>query len=110
MHQRSSIGDGRFIPTSSDVTNQWPGLVSRRCWAGPLTSTNSIWDGGTHRVPFPSDIQRSSDISVLTYYPNLLSTLHETKRMVATIQHVQHMQNFECWHWSNCLQIMHCKA
>ncbi|GFT51009.1 hypothetical protein TNCV_3512331 [Trichonephila clavipes] len=31
MHQRSSVGDGRFIPTSSDVTNQWPGLVSRRC-------------------------------------------------------------------------------
>ncbi|GFY31547.1 hypothetical protein TNCV_4693911 [Trichonephila clavipes] len=32
MHQRSSVGDGRFLPTSSDVTNQWPGLVSRRCW------------------------------------------------------------------------------
>ncbi|GFU09555.1 hypothetical protein TNCV_4091091 [Trichonephila clavipes] len=31
MHQRSSVGDGRFLPTSSDVTNQWPGLVSRRC-------------------------------------------------------------------------------
>ncbi|GFV11767.1 hypothetical protein TNCV_977561 [Trichonephila clavipes] len=34
MHQRSSVGDGRFLPTSSDVTNQWPGLVSRRCWYG----------------------------------------------------------------------------
>ncbi|GFT56580.1 transposable element Tcb1 transposase [Trichonephila clavipes] len=32
MHQRSSVGDGRFLTTSSDVTNQWPGLVSRRRW------------------------------------------------------------------------------
>ncbi|GFT80007.1 hypothetical protein TNCV_1244581 [Trichonephila clavipes] len=32
MHQRNSVGDGRSLPTSSDVTNQWPGLVSRRCW------------------------------------------------------------------------------
>ncbi|GFX01768.1 hypothetical protein TNCV_2921541 [Trichonephila clavipes] len=31
MHQRSSVGDGRFLPTSSEITNQWPGLVSRRC-------------------------------------------------------------------------------
>ncbi|GFW22556.1 hypothetical protein TNCV_3364681 [Trichonephila clavipes] len=35
MHQRSSVGDGRFLPTSSDVTNQWPGLVSRRCCNSP---------------------------------------------------------------------------
>ncbi|GFW18324.1 hypothetical protein TNCV_4008631 [Trichonephila clavipes] len=51
MHQRSSVGDGRFIPTSSDVTNQWPGLVSRRCWpcAVPpvLTSKNEkAYHGG----------------------------------------------------------------
>ncbi|GFX91078.1 hypothetical protein TNCV_5107081 [Trichonephila clavipes] len=32
MHHRSTVGDGRFLPTSSDVTNQWPGLVSRMCW------------------------------------------------------------------------------
>ncbi|GFT75703.1 hypothetical protein TNCV_4598891 [Trichonephila clavipes] len=31
MHKRSSVGDERFLRTSSDVTNQWPGLVSRRC-------------------------------------------------------------------------------
>ncbi|GFU52799.1 hypothetical protein TNCV_4788401 [Trichonephila clavipes] len=36
MHQRSSVGDGRFLPTSSDVTNQWPGLVCRRCCQGPV--------------------------------------------------------------------------
>ncbi|GFS65093.1 THAP-type domain-containing protein [Trichonephila clavipes] len=35
-HQRNSVGDGRSFPTSSDVTNQWPGLVSRRCKAWRL--------------------------------------------------------------------------
>ncbi|GFW84052.1 hypothetical protein TNCV_1662191 [Trichonephila clavipes] len=29
------------------------------------TSTISIWDGGTLRVPFPSDIQRRLDVIVL---------------------------------------------
>ncbi|GFV40177.1 transposable element Tcb2 transposase [Trichonephila clavipes] len=32
MHQRGFVGDGRSLPTSSDVTNQSPGLLSyRRC-------------------------------------------------------------------------------
>ncbi|GFV00442.1 HTH_Tnp_Tc3_2 domain-containing protein [Trichonephila clavipes] len=39
MHQRSSVGDGRFLPTSSDVKNQSPGFVSRRCWSGATRKT-----------------------------------------------------------------------
>ncbi|PRD30950.1 UNVERIFIED_CONTAM: hypothetical protein NCL1_24865 [Trichonephila clavipes] len=42
MHQRSSVGDGRSLPTSSDVTNQWSGLVSRRCWSNTYNSHNDI--------------------------------------------------------------------
>ncbi|GFT72855.1 hypothetical protein TNCV_5065821 [Trichonephila clavipes] len=34
MVQRNSVGNGRSLPTSSDVTNQWLSLVSRRCWLG----------------------------------------------------------------------------
>ncbi|GFU84238.1 hypothetical protein TNCV_4488561 [Trichonephila clavipes] len=37
MHQRSSVEDGRSLPTSSDVTNQSPGLLSsRRYWSEPI--------------------------------------------------------------------------
>ncbi|GFT93503.1 hypothetical protein TNCV_1852501 [Trichonephila clavipes] len=34
MHQRSSVSNGRSLPTSNDVTSQWPGLVSSRTGMG----------------------------------------------------------------------------
>ncbi|GFW22431.1 hypothetical protein TNCV_1431821 [Trichonephila clavipes] len=36
-------------------------LSTRQAHPHQATSTNSIWDGGMLRVPFPSDIQRHHD-------------------------------------------------
>ncbi|GFV86266.1 hypothetical protein TNCV_2093071 [Trichonephila clavipes] len=57
MHQRSSVGDGRFLPTSSDVTNQWPGLVSRRCWS--ITLILVLCGRFQPRYPIPRFFERS---------------------------------------------------
>ncbi|GFX99528.1 uncharacterized protein TNCV_5025841 [Trichonephila clavipes] len=42
MSRRSSVGDGPSLPTSSDVANQCPCLVSRRCWQRSANATCSF--------------------------------------------------------------------
>ncbi|GFS50711.1 uncharacterized protein TNCV_2042641 [Trichonephila clavipes] len=42
-------------------------LSTRQAHPHQATSTNSIWDGGTLRVPFPSDIQCHQDPNILRH-------------------------------------------
>ncbi|GFW09372.1 protein split ends [Trichonephila clavipes] len=93
MYQRSSVEDGRSLPTSSDVTNQSPGLVSSRTGVPNLNrlvghivrSTTPVASGilsdlvrlvESPHTPSPSVTSSGHSLSSTDSHPHVHSALH----------------------------------
>ncbi|GFT36372.1 transposable element Tcb1 transposase [Trichonephila clavipes] len=89
MHQRNSVGDGQSFPTSSDVTNQWPGLVSRRCCPSAARVTSVREDRRIRRQAVAAP--QATSTSILQHVQDTLdvpiSTRTISRRLVESSLH-----------------------